>query len=107
MGRAEPGGVLATRYQLRAVLRRDEMGIVWLARDGLLHRDVAVKPVPLASSPGEAGQESPHQRVLRDARALARLDHSNIRAVFDIVETAGVPGSCFRLPRSGPLPFAQ
>ena len=67
MGRAEPGGVLATRYQLRAVLRRDEMGIVWLARDGLLHRDVAVKPVPLAASPGEAGQESPQQRVLRDA----------------------------------------
>ena len=89
MGRAEPGGVLATRYQLRAVLRRDEMGIVWLARDGLLHRDVAVKAVPLASSPGEAGQESPHQRVLRAARALARLDHPNIPAVFDIVEDDG------------------
>ena len=62
------------------------MGIVWLARDGLLHRDVAVKAVPLAALPGEAGQESSHQRVLRDARALARLDHPNIPAVFDIVE---------------------
>src|SRR6516162_4570291 len=89
MGRAEPGGVLASRYQLRAVLRRDEMGIVWLARDGLLHRDVAVKAVPSAPSPGEAGQGSPHQRVLRDARALARLDHPNIPAVFDIVEDGG------------------
>ena len=67
MGRAEPGGVLATRYQLRAVLRRDEMGIVWLARDGLLHRDVAVMAAPQAPLPEQAGQESPHQRVLRDA----------------------------------------
>ena len=85
MGRAEPGCVLAARYQLRAVSRRDEMGIVWLARDGLLHRDVAVKVAPL---PGEAGQESP-QRVFRDARALARLDHPNIPVVFDIVEDDG------------------
>lgn len=88
MGRAEPGGVLATRYQLRAVLCRDELGIVWLARDGLLHRDVAVKAVPLAP-PGETGQEAPHQRVLRDARAIARLDHPNIPTVFDIVEDRG------------------
>jgi eukaryotic-like serine/threonine-protein kinase len=89
MGRAEPGGVLAARYQFVAVLRRDETGIVWLARDGQLHRDVAVKAVPLAPVPEEAGQESPHQHVLRDARAVALLDHPNIPVVFDVVEDDG------------------
>ena len=89
MGRAEPGGVLAARYRLLAVLRRDEMGIVWLARDGLLHRDVAVGAVPLAPLPGDAEQESAHRRVLEDARALARLDHPNMPAVFDVVDDGG------------------
>jgi serine/threonine protein kinase len=79
------------------------MGIVWLARDELLHRDVAVKAVPLAPLPGEAGRESPHQRVLRDARALARLDHPNIPVVFDVVEDDGktwmvLQAAPFRLP---------
>jgi eukaryotic-like serine/threonine-protein kinase len=89
MGRAEPGGVLAARYRLSAVLRRDAMGTVWLARDGLLHRDVVVRAVCLASVPGDAELASPHQRVLRDARALARLDHPNIPVVFDVVEDDG------------------
>jgi hypothetical protein len=65
------------------------MGIVWLARDGLLHRDVVVRAVPLAPLPGDAEQKSPHQRVLRDARALARLDHPNIPLIFDVVEDDG------------------
>ena len=89
MGRAEPGGVLAARYRLSAVLRRDAMGTVWLARDGLLHRDVVVWAACLASVPGDAELEAPHQRLLRDARALARLGHPNIPVVFDVVEDHG------------------
>ena len=89
MGRAEPGGVLAARYRLSAVLRRDAMGTVWLARDGLLHRDVVVRAVCLASMPADAELDSPRQRVLRDARALARLDHPNIPVVLDVVEDDG------------------
>jgi len=65
------------------------MGIVWLARDGLLHRDVAVRAVPPVPLPGDRERESPHQRVLRDARALARLDHPNIPVVFDVIEDDG------------------
>jgi serine/threonine protein kinase len=81
--------VLAARYQLRAVLRRDGVGIVWLARDALLHRDVAVMAVPHAPLPGGAEQESSHQRVLRDARALARLDHPNIPVISAVAEDDG------------------
>ena len=91
MGRAEPGGVLAARYRLRTVLHRDEVGSVWLASDGLLHRDVAVRPIPWAPHPGDAEQESPYDRPLRDARALAKLDHPNIPVVFDVVQDDGRP----------------
>jgi len=65
------------------------MGTVWLARDGLLHRDVVVWAACLASVPGDAELEAPHQRLLRDARALARLGHPNIPVVFDVVEDHG------------------
>jgi len=114
MGHAEPGGVLAARYRLRAVLRRDETGTTWLARDGLLHRDVAVRAVPL---PGDAERESPHQRLVQDARALARLDHPNIPLILDIVEDDGtwmvLQAAPYRFPyrsltdvvqHDGPLP---
>jgi eukaryotic-like serine/threonine-protein kinase len=86
MGRAEPGGVLAARYRLRAVLRRDDVGVVWLASDGLLHRDVAVRAIPVPPYPGDAGQESPYERALREARGAAQLDHPNIPVVFDVIE---------------------
>jgi hypothetical protein len=89
MDRAEPGGVLAARYRLRAVIRRDELGVVWLASDGLLHRDVAVRAVSWAQHSGAAEQEPRHERALLEARALARLDHPNIVGVLDIVEDAG------------------
>src|SRR5216683_2818446 len=96
MGRAEPGGVLAARYRLRAVLRRDDVGVVWLASDGLLHRDVAVRAIPVPPYPGDAGQESPHERALREARGAARLDHPNIPVVFDVIEDDERPWMVFQ-----------
>src|SRR5689334_8435710 len=91
MGRAEPGGLLAARYRLRAVLRRDDMGIVWLASDGQLHRDVAVRAIPVPPHPGGAKQEPSFERALREAGGLAWLDHPNIHVVFDVVEDDGGP----------------
>ncbi|REH53938.1 serine/threonine protein kinase [Kutzneria buriramensis] len=51
------------------------MGTVWLARDTLLGRDVAMKDV--------TGQG---ERVLREARAAARVVHPNVVTVYDVVE---------------------
>src|SRR5690348_13173310 len=89
MGRAEPGWVLAARYRLRAVIRRDEMGVVWLASDGVRHADVAVRAVPGPSAGGTGDLEAWRERALREARALARLGHPNIGAVLGIVEDDG------------------
>lgn len=68
------------RYEVRRLLGQGGFGQVFLARDPLLQRDVAVK-APLGAwwSGGE---------VLQEARALARLAHPAIVAVLD----AGIEG---------------
>jgi serine/threonine protein kinase len=95
MGRAEPGRVVADRYRLRTVIRGDGMGAVWLANDGLWHRDVVLRAIPWAP-PSDAGeQESRRERLLNEARALARLDHPNIVGVLDVAGDDGRPWLVF------------
>jgi eukaryotic-like serine/threonine-protein kinase len=89
MGRAELGGLIADRYRLRAVIRRGEMGAVWLAGDELRPREVAVKEVPWVPQPGAEGLESRRERAWREARAVAELDHPNIPGIYDIVQDDG------------------
>ena len=52
------------------------MGSVFLARDTRLDRKVALKIVP-----GESGHLS--ERMLREAKSLALLSHSNVVSIFD------------------------
>jgi serine/threonine protein kinase len=58
------------------------MGAVWLGRDDVLGRDVALKRigmVPGASSPDL-------ERAEREARLAARLNHPHVVAIYDLVE---------------------
>jgi eukaryotic-like serine/threonine-protein kinase len=91
MGSGEPGDLLAGRYRLRSVLGRGGMGVVWLASDQLLHRDVAVKEILWPSQLDVAVQQTLRQRALREARTAARLNHPNLVGVYDIVEEDGRP----------------
>lgn len=91
MGPAETGDVLAGRYRLRAVIGRGGMGVVWLASDELLHRDVAVKEILWPQQLDAAERENLRQRALREARTAARLNHPNIVGVYDVVERDGRP----------------
>ncbi|PRX63290.1 serine/threonine protein kinase [Nonomuraea fuscirosea] len=60
------------------------MGTVWRARDLALHREVAVKQVsPLAP---ELVQDAESSRVLREARALARISDPHLVTIHHIVE---------------------
>jgi eukaryotic-like serine/threonine-protein kinase len=74
-GPAEQTLVLG-RYRLRERLGAGGFGVVWSAYDEQLHRDVAVKRVPLA--PGEDAE-----RVTREALASARLAHPAIVALYE------------------------
>jgi len=66
--------VTGTRYQLLSVLGRGGMGVVYLARDTVLDREVALK---IVERPSEDANE---------ARILARLEHPGIVPVHDFGE---------------------
>ncbi|SCL18986.1 serine/threonine protein kinase [Micromonospora rhizosphaerae] len=67
------------------------MGRVWKARDEVLHRDVAIKElVPPPTLTPEERREM-RERSLREARAIARLNHVNVVRIFDVLRTDGDP----------------
>jgi serine/threonine protein kinase len=86
-----PGRLVAGRYRLASQIGGGGMGTVWMARDELLGRDVAVKQVlPRAGAdPREADQQ--RQRALREGRIAARLSHPHAISVFDVVIDDGLP----------------
>ncbi|MCF1592267.1 serine/threonine-protein kinase [Streptomyces muensis] len=82
--------VVDGRFELEARLGGGGMGTVWRARDLALHRLVAVKEVrppdrDLAEYDPD-GARMLRERVLREARALARIDHPNVVTVHHIVD---------------------
>ncbi len=79
----EVGTVLA-RYRLIDVLGAGGMGIVYLALDPDLDREVALKVVH-DEQLGLAAQE----RLRREARAMARIAHPNVVPVYEVGEHAG------------------
>ncbi|MBO4206502.1 serine/threonine-protein kinase [Micromonospora echinofusca] len=83
--------LVAGRYRLISPLGQGGMGRVWKARDEVLHRDVAIKE--LVPPPGLTDDErrEMRERSLREARAIARLNHVNVVRVFDVLRTDGDP----------------
>ena len=81
------GTVLSGRYKLEAKLGSGGMSTVYLAKDGTLDRDVAVKVMHREMS------EQPDQleRFRQEARAVAKLSHPNVVAVIDAGEDGGHP----------------
>jgi Tfp pilus assembly protein PilF len=61
------------------------MGVVYLAEDPRLNRQVAIKTVELALDDPEQ-RDFLRTRLLRDAQAAAALSHPNIVSVYDVVE---------------------
>ncbi|GAA5707824.1 serine/threonine-protein kinase PknD [Streptomyces avermitilis] len=91
MGEGETGRrVVDNRFELEARLGGGGMGTVWRARDLLLHRSVAVKEVrPPDVDFAEYDPDGAHllrERVLREARALARVEHPNVVTIHHIVD---------------------
>ena len=64
------------RYRLERRLGAGGFGVVWLAWDEKLEREVAVKAIPREDGSGE--------RVEREARAAARLNHPGIVAMYEL-----------------------
>ena len=72
-------------YQVLREIGRGGMGVVYLARDDRLGRDVAIKALPEELSQ-DAGRL---ERFEREARTLASLSHPNIAAIHGLEEQGG------------------
>ncbi len=105
------------RYLVQALLGQGAMGSVYLGRDPVLDRKVAIKTVRDLDL-DEPRKKSFLERFKNEARAAARLSHPSIVAVYDVGEEEGigpflvfeyVPGSTLKqIVRSrGALPPAE
>jgi serine/threonine protein kinase len=109
--------IVADRYVLGAPLGRGGMGVVWHAHDAVLGREVAVKEVVLPPSLPDQERRSAHARVLREARAAARLNHPAAVTLYDVVQDQGqtfivmelvpAPTLAALVQTGGPLPPGQ
>ena len=81
---ADAGMLVADRYRIQQSLGAGGMGRVWLARDEVLHRQVAIKEVALPTGLSDNEREELRERTLREARAAARLNHPNVVRIYDV-----------------------
>ena len=83
--------VVADRYELIESVGRGGFGVVWRACDTLLERHVAVKEIHIPGFLSEEDRAELREKVLKEARAAARLDHPNAVTVFDVIDDDGHP----------------
>ncbi|QIL90124.1 protein kinase [Microbulbifer sp. SH-1] len=72
------------RYVIHSTLGAGGMGIVYLAEDLKLHRQVAIKKLK-----DDAASQNARDRIQQEARLLAQLNHPNIVALYDVLEENG------------------
>src|SRR5712692_9303797 len=80
---------LEPRFQLGKELGHGGMGVVYLAKDNTLDRDVAVKAVTFQDAGADA-----KARFLNEARRLAEVKHPNVVVIYEVAPE-GCPFSYF------------
>lgn len=91
-----PAPVVGGRFEVQERLGEGGMGIVFAARDRKLGRRVALKFLHRTAASSEG-------RLLREARAMAQLDHRNVLPVFDVGEYEGALFIAMKLAGGGTI----
>lgn len=77
-------GQVLGHYEIRELIGSGGMGEVYLARDTRLNRNVAIKVLRENFRPDHLAND----RLLREARAAALLEHPNICQIYEIAESS-------------------
>ena len=85
------GSLVAGRYRLGDSIGSGGMGRVWRAHDEVLHRSVAIKELTAALYVSDSEQATLLARTRAEARAAARINHSAVVTVHDVLEHDGRP----------------
>jgi len=92
-------GAQVGRYVVRGHLGHGAMGVVLLANDPELGREVALKMLRTAGGDERVGRV----RLLREAQALARISHPNVVAVHDVGISDGMVFLAMEVVQGGTL----
>src|SRR5215475_1265962 len=80
------GERFADHFQIAGKLGSGGMGEVYLGRDTMLNREVAIKVLPSTFT----GEPDRLARFRREAQVLASLNHPNIGAIYSFEESYGI-----------------
>ncbi|MGV9243247.1 serine/threonine-protein kinase [Streptomyces sp. NPDC003710] len=97
------GLLLAGRYRLVDSIGSGGMGRVWRAHDEVLHRAVAIKELTAALYVTESDRPVLLARTHAEARAAARINHSAVVTVHDVLEHDNRPWIVMELVEGGSL----
>ncbi|MGW8061926.1 protein kinase domain-containing protein [Streptomyces ziwulingensis] len=97
------GRLIAGRYRLVARLGHGGMGTVWRAKDETVDREVAVKEPRVPDHLPERERDNAFERMRREARAAARLDHPAVVNVHDVAVVDDQPWIVMELVRGRSL----
>ncbi len=76
------------RYEIVDEIGKGAMGVVYLARDPLIGRLVALKTFRIGLSVKDAEMEQFRARFIREAQSAGILSHPNIVTIHDVVESS-------------------
>ncbi|MFJ8676102.1 protein kinase [Streptomyces sp. NPDC093589] len=85
------GRLLGGRYRVTGQLGRGGMGVVCRCEDEVLGREVAVKVLRSYTDASAPELADLRTRMQREARAAARIRHSGVVTVHDVIDEAGRP----------------
>ena len=89
------------KFRLVGLLGQGAMGRVFRAEDTMLRRQVALKVLPKTVKRGQRTVEA--ERLIREARAAATLEHPNAVQVYEVNEVGGVYYIAMELVEAGSL----
>jgi serine/threonine protein kinase len=91
------------RYRVVREVGRGAMGIVYLARDDTIGRNVAVKTLHVDPMLSPAEMREVTERFEREARAAGMLSHPNVVTVYDVGDEGGTPYMAMEFLEGAPL----